>query len=197
MAYSKNHVAVGLLAFGLWLGPAAALVHGQQRNFDSLMNPLGSREQMVEPIVWTTRIVAQPDRQSGFLVVAAQLQPGFALYSLTHPGEAATKIEVARQPGFAIAGAFRPDRAPVVAEYGRGDAREEKHVETVEFYLPIKLAAGQIPEDLEIRVRVNGQACSDSSCVPVINKVMTAKFDEYLLRDDLRYASESSGSTIR
>ena len=197
MAYSKNHLAVGLVAWGFWLGGAASLAHAQQRNFDSLMNPPAHREPMVEPIAWTTRIVAQPDRQSGFLVVAAQLQPGFALYSLTHPGEAATKIEVARQPGFAIAGAFRPDRAPVVADYVGGTAREEKHVDTVEFYLPIKLAAGQIPEDLEIKVRVNGQACSDSSCVPVINKVMTAKFDEYLLRDDLRYASEANATTIR
>ncbi len=147
------------------------------------------------PIELKAWIVSEPGKRSGYLVVAAKLSTESYLYALTQEGVSATKIEVATHDGFEINGAFRPTKPPILVEkdpvFGE---RQEKHFGEIEFFLPIKIAPGQTPEDLKIDVRLNGQVCTgDSSCIPIRDRVIQARFGDYLLRTDRQYEANTDG----
>ncbi len=145
-----------------------------------------------EPCALTAYVLYEADGKNGYLVVKAKIAEGHHLYSLTQPGGSATKIEVAKNESFEIAGVFRPTKAPQVDGDPQSPGRHEIHAEEVEFYLPIKLTKGMIPNEVVINVRVNGQVCSDSTCVPISNKVLTAKYGDVMSLQDKRYQGQNT-----
>jgi hypothetical protein len=131
-------------------------------------------------------IAVDPKANRGILVVRAIMNRDGYLHALTQDGPARTRLEVAVHEGFEIDGIFRPSVEPKVIENDPVlNERIEKHYESVDFFLPIKIAANQNPEDLKIKVRVNGQVCIDnSSCIPVRDKILVAEFGTYLMASD-------------
>ncbi len=157
-----------------------------------------------QPCKFTSYILYEADGKQGYLIVKAKIAYGHHIYSLTQPDASATKIEVAKNKDFEIAGVFRPSKAPHVDGDPQSPQRHEIHTEEVEFYLPIKLAVGVVPEDVVVNIRVNSQVCNDSNCVPISNKVLTAKYGDLLPPQDKRYqgqltapASESSPNRVK
>ncbi|MBX3417355.1 MAG: hypothetical protein KF851_07110 [Pirellulaceae bacterium] len=143
-----------------------------------------------ENLTWTARIESETDRQTAYLIVAAKVPAGGYLYSLTQPGVSATKIEVATNERFRITGAFRPNKAPRIEGDPESEERAETHIEDIEFHLPIQIAAGIEPEDLAIDVRINAQFCQDDQCMPVNNRILTAKLQKY------RIPEGNSGASV-
>jgi hypothetical protein len=138
-------------------------------------------EQARESLTWTARIESEADRQTAYLIVAAKIPAGGYLYSLTQPGPSATKIEIATNDQFKVAGAFRPNKAPVIEGDLESLGRTETHADEIEFHLPIQIVAGTDPEDLLIDVRINAQYCQENQCQPVSNRVLSAKLQKYRL----------------
>jgi hypothetical protein len=131
-------------------------------------------------------IIVDAAARTGTVVVRATLQDGGYIHSLTQEGPAATKIELALNDGFSIDGIFRPTKEPEVIERDPvlGE-RVEKHYQSVDFYLPIRFASNQNPEDVSIKIRVSGQVCIDnSSCIPIRDKILIAEFSNYMLSED-------------
>lgn len=171
-----------------------------------LLSPIQETSPAVEskvesgmPYEFASWIAVEPDTQTGYLVVSARLADASYLHSLTQEGPSATKLEVAVTDSFEIAGVFRPDQPPKVIEkdpvFGK---RQEKHFGSVEFYLPIRISANQVPEDLQIKIRINGQVCTeDSMCLPIRDHVLVAKFNDYIMRENSRYPTAENTTTIK
>ncbi|MEZ6094526.1 MAG: hypothetical protein R3C03_09865 [Pirellulaceae bacterium] len=143
------------------------------------------------PYELKTWILSEAGTQKAFLMVSAKMSEGSYLHSLTQQGPSQTMIEVAVSDDFRITGPFRPTKAPkVIDDDPLLGGRIEKHFETVEFFLPIEIAAGKAAEDLTIDIRVNGQVCtSDSMCMQIRDQVLTARFGDLLMRTDERYGA--------
>ncbi len=142
----------------------------------------GSAQQPEKPPVQlSTRIECEADRRTAYLIVAAKIPPGGYLYSLTQPGPSATKLEIAMNDGFQVAGAFRPQQAPHVEGDPGADDRIETHHGDIEFHLPILITHGTNPEDLVIDVRINGQFCQDNQCHLIQDRVLSAKLQRFRL----------------
>jgi thiol:disulfide interchange protein len=105
----------------------------------------------------------------GRLMITATIQPGWHIYSITQPpgGPLATKITVTPPPGVGLAGRFQASVAPQAKKDPAFDnLMIETHEGTVTWYTPIEIAAGYDPAKLEIRGKINVQACDANSCVP-------------------------------
>jgi Disulphide bond corrector protein DsbC len=178
-----------LLSCGLIVGQVTAQPLLPRSNTAASVNEDPESE---EPCSFTSYILYEAGGKNGYLVVKAKIADGHHIYSLTQPDASATKIEVAKNKDFEIAGVFRPTKAPQVDGDPQSPKRHEIHFKEVEFYLPIKLAADVVPEDVVINVRVNGQVCSDSNCVPISNKVLTARYGALVSSQDKRYQGQNT-----
>jgi thiol:disulfide interchange protein len=135
-----------------------------------------------EPATVTASFRIVEGTQRGTLAVAASIDPGWHVYSLTQPvgGPRATKIKVAEAVEFKQLGPFQPDRPPHIRPPG-GDnpfqVNVEEHEERVTWTAPIELTEGVQPEELRIGVDVEIQVCKQE-CLQ-LSKQLTAKFAGY------------------
>ncbi len=103
------------------------------------------------------------------LVIEAQVQPGWHVYSITQApgGPIPTKVTLAPSPDYQLGGPFTPDTAPERhAEPLFDNLVVETHEGRVTWRAPLVPAAGRELKELIVRGQVTAQTCSDSSCNP-------------------------------
>ena len=128
----------------------------------------------------------EQDSKSGYLVLEATIPEGSYIYSLTQEGNPPpSRIDIATSDLFRASGAFKPDNQPEVIENDPVfNTRIEKHKQNVRFFIPLQLAEGADPSELNIQMRFNGQICSEESktCMPIQDKIIDAEFGGYYQR---------------
>jgi len=149
--------------FGLWL--AASPAWGQ---FDGEgPGGLGFGGGPGGPITVSAQFSTAQDGKPARLFVAAQLKPGWHIYSITQPvgGPIKTQIELANSKDWRRMGDFRPDPAPKdTTEEAFPGVPIEIHEGTVVWTAPIELAAGVDPRRLKIEGKLKVQLCDAGSC---------------------------------
>ena len=122
-------------------------------------------------VTWSARLDPADAHvgEGGQLVVTAQIDPGWHIYSLTQGkgGPEKTVLEVPANKALTVEGkpaqpAFQKGRDP---NFGAGGLDVETFENTVSFGLPVQLKDGVTgPQNLVVRVRY--QACDAHSCQP-------------------------------
>ncbi len=160
-------LVIGLCGWLLLAGPVAA----QGLNL-TLLDPNGATTAAPAPVAVAAQFVVPAAGKPGVLQITATIEEGWHIYSITQPkgGPLATKISVAPNAAFELAGDFAANPAPethVDNEVFKGVQLEE-HRKQVTWSVPIKLAAGANPAELKITGKVTAQACSDidKNCLP-------------------------------
>jgi suppressor for copper-sensitivity B len=116
----------------------------------------------------------KPGGQEGRLLVTANIEPGWHLYSVTQPpgGPLVTSIKV-KHDDVKLSGPFVPNVAPDIKseELVWPGLPIEEHYGEVTWTAPFKLQAAIEPEATKIAVELVGQVCmTDGSCIPVSEK---------------------------
>ena len=119
----------------------------------------------------------------GRLAVRAELDPGWHIYSVTQQdgGPQRSRIELGDAEQLELRGPFEPDGPPQIKQYPFFKVPVEEHGGQVTWTAPIRFRQAPAGESVVIRVRFNGQICDErSSCIPIQNRVIEAKFAGYL-----------------
>lgn len=121
------------------------------------------------------------DGSAGTLEVRCTIPAGSHLFSVTQPkavpGPLRTRIAVDDSDAFELTGKFQPDKDPHLKNVPGQKVKSEEHEGKVVFSAPIKFATGVVARDLTIKVKLNGQVCSDTgSCIQVKESVV-ARFE--------------------
>ena len=142
-------------------------------------------EQEEEQLKLTSHFQLEENTRTGYLILTAKIPEGSYIYSLTQKGNPPpSKIEIATSDQFEVAGNFKPEFPPTVVEQDPDfGVRTEKHKKSLRFFIPLQLAETSSPENLTIRLRFNGQVCSEEgTCMPIRDKVIEAGFSGYFQR---------------
>ncbi len=142
-------------------------------------------EESNSPYKLSARFHLQQGSHEGYLVLQFDLPNGSYVHSLTQSGDLQpSKIRVTPSNQFSTKGKFYPDRPPEVIEKDPVfQQRVEKHKDTVQFFVPIKVRADVDLKKLVPELVFNGQVCSsDGVCIPLRNKSVKARFAGYFER---------------
>ncbi len=177
---------------------ASAPSFGQIRLGDQLGGPLAGLEgdsQFSDPVTLSAQLTAPTADRPAVLMITAEIEPGWHVYSLTQPpgGPTKTKIELTPSSKYHLAGQFRSQPEPTtrVDKEAWVGLTIEEHADQVTWYAPIELAAGVDPATLTITGEVRMLACKES-CIPV-NKDFTAQLGRGVPIGEL--TSASGGAT--
>lgn len=155
-------------------------------------------DQQEDQLKLSAHFQLEENTRTGYLVLTAKIPEGSYIYSLTQKGNPPpSKIEIATSEQFEVSGTFKPEFPPTVVEQDPDfGVRTEKHKKSLRFFIPLQLSATTSPETLNIRLRFNGQVCSDEgTCMPIRDKVLEASFSGYFQRVAQR--NESGGTERR
>lgn len=157
--------------------------------------------EVAAPYQLSAQLAAASGSDTAYLIVQVELPAESYLYSLTQPGDLATKVEVALGEDGKIAGIMRPVTLPTVKEKDEFlGGRSEKHYGTIQFVLPVQRLTARPVEQWQVAVRFNGQVCSEhGSCQLIRNEVFSAKWTpmDERLGALLRQAEESHRPLVR
>lgn len=119
--------------------------------------------------------------QRGVVSLQAKVDRGWHVYSISQKpgGPGASKIKLPENEQFKLLGSFQPDRDPVVKTVEVFSVPVEEHSGEVTWSAPIEIAADVKPEDLVLELSYTGQVCSDTTCIPINNRKVEAKFDGF------------------
>lgn len=126
---------------------------------------------VAEPVTLTARLEADNGGPTGRLIIAAQIEPDWHLYSVTQKpgGPLPSKIAVTATPPLTITGSFQPDKPPKIRrlpEFAGVDV--EEHADSVVWTASVRLPDGVDPGQYKVQVKFTGQTCKDGdSCVQV------------------------------
>lgn len=129
------------------------------------------------PISAEAVIVAAEGDQPAILVVTAKIEDGYKTYSITQPpgGPVQTKIKITPSDKFVV-GAFKSVEEPKIhPEPVFDNLLVEEHSISVSWYAPLSLGKDVDAASLEIKGKVNAQACNDTGCLPPKDHPFTAK----------------------
>ena len=131
------------------------------------------------PVQVTAHVVASSDDRSLQLVVKAQIESGWHIYSLTQAagGPVPTKITLEPSDQFKLTGEFESSTPPHISVEPAvfADLPIESHEEHVEFRAPLQVAPGVDPSSISISGKLLAQACNDRGCLPPTNYPFTAQ----------------------
>lgn len=130
----------------------------------------------------TSHFQLEENTRTGYLILTAKIPEGSYIYSLTQKDTPPpSKIEIATSESFEVSGTFQPEHPPTVTEVDPDfGGRTEKHKKSLRFFIPLKLSESTTPGELTIRLRFNGQVCSDQgTCLPIRDKIVEATFSGY------------------
>ena len=123
-----------------------------------------------DPVRWSLAPPKGAGVPAGAVVnvrLAADIQPGWHVYSTSQPEGGPIATEISLPPGQPFTFA-RPIRAP--KPYAildpNFDMRVELYTEKAEFTLPIKVGAGTSAGAHMLAVEVRYQSCNDTICLP-------------------------------
>lgn len=135
---------------------------------DSFERVFGANKGASSPISAEAVIVAAQGDQPPVLVVTVNLENGYKTYSITQPpgGPVRTKIKLDKSDKF-IVGQFVAAQDPKIRpEPVFDNLLVEEYTDTVSWYAPLRLAEGVSADVLEIKGKVNAQACDENGCLP-------------------------------
>ena len=167
-----------LLAALVTLAPA----HAQEFSLFGDSNDGGSfgfDDPTAQPVTLTAQFTPKNIDRPAVLMLTADVASGFNIYSLTQKpgGPTPTTIQLAPSQQYNVIGSF--SSLPIAkAQYDAEvfNMKVEKHYNQVTWFVPIELAEGVDPSQLEITGRVEMLACK-TSCIPV-EVDFTAKLGE-------------------
>jgi thiol:disulfide interchange protein len=148
---------------------------------DSFVLPEGSATNAQPNVAFSGSFRLRQGSREGLLSVRAEIDPGWHVYSLTQPpgGPLASKLQIV-SPEVKAVGGFTSDRAPHIRPPDVFPVPSEEHDQEVIWQVPIEVQEGVDAEKLVIRVRYDGQVCTElGSCVPLDNVVIEARFAGY------------------
>ncbi|MBX6316245.1 MAG: hypothetical protein IRY99_25530, partial [Isosphaeraceae bacterium] len=98
--------------------------------------------------------------------VTAQLEPGWHIFALTHPGAEKTTFDPFDPGGLQIIGDWKADRDPIVKADPNAPGPElQQYFEgEVTWSLPLQVPSGAEPGSQSFRNQITFQVCSDQSC---------------------------------
>ena len=134
----------------------------------------------------SARYHIQTGTDQGFLIVKVEIAEGSYIYSLTQPEPLIpSKIVVKSSKSFVAGKKFKCDNQPKVIEKDPVfESRLEKHSGTVQFYVPIRLAAASNPKSVQPEISFSGQVCSEQGyCMPIKALTAKAKFAGFFERE--------------
>lgn len=132
----------------------------------------------LDPVQWTlgSDVSAAPAGTVVPLKLTAAIQPGWHIYAPTIPkmkgGPIATSLKIAANPAVQSYTVYQPQ--PLRKLDKTIDLDTEMFENRVEFWFPVKLAAGAPPGATEIVAEVRYQACDDRQCL--LPKTKTASY---------------------
>ena len=136
----------------------------------------------VKRFTLTARFHLVKGTHKGVLILKAQIPKGSYIYSVTQRGNPPpSKITVTESAHFKIDGKFTSDRHPKIIEKDPVfNVRLEKHLDLVQFFVPIELADNIDPQKVAPEIVFSGQVCSENgTCMPIRNRRVSAQFAGY------------------
>lgn len=146
-------------------------------------NPRGAAAGAEEVVTVRAFFTAPGEGKPAHLAVAATIEPGFHIYSITQGpgGPVPSKVTVAPSDQYRVVGDFRPEPMPEVHPEPAFDNLEvEAHKGRVTWVAPLEISEGVNPAELVIEGTLRYQACTDQACFPPT----TASFDASLATDE-------------
>ena len=128
----------------------------------------------------------QKGSRRGILSVAATIDPGWHIYSISQlPGGASpSKITPEKSPSYELLGKFQPDREPKIKRVEVFPVPLEEHEGAVTWTAPIQFAEGVDVEKLAIPIKYQGQVCGAPTpggsevCIP-LDEQINAEFSGF------------------
>lgn len=132
--------------------------------------------------------IVRGTREGTIWVKAADITPGWHIYSITQKAGGPQKSEIkvadlsktdAQSAGSFEVGSFEPDVPPRIHNTSIFPVPSEEHENEVTWTAPLKLAEGVNPEKLPLKLSYGGQICKDDgSCIP-LREELDVKFEGY------------------
>lgn len=144
-----------------------------------------------QPYRLTARFHLAAGSRQGYLILQVDLSPGAYIHSLTQGNEFnPTKVSASASANYKTIGEFLADRKPKIIEkdpvFGQ---RLEKHLGSVQFFVPLELSEGVGAETVQPSLIFDGQVCTeDGVCIPLRKQIVSAQFGGYFHR-----SAEQSG----
>lgn len=117
--------------------------------------------------------------RDGRLLITADIEPGWHIYSVTQPdgGPTRSEFKVATSKDLEILGPFQPDKPPHIKPPDVFPVDSEEHEGKVTFTAPIRIAEGVEPEGLKLEVSFAGQVCETAGvCIPIQGEPIEVTF---------------------
>lgn len=138
------------------------------------------------PVKMSARYHIEDGTNAGFLIVRVEIPKGNHIYGLNQPKPLRkSEIMVEQSQQFTSEKKFKSDKKPKVIDRDPlFEVRVEKFQGSVQFYVPVKIAAGSDPAKILPKVAFTGQVCSeDGYCTSVDKLTVKAKFKGYFQRE--------------
>ena len=154
-----------------------------------------ANQQAPQEVKFSARFHIEKGKQRGFVIVRADIKKGCYIYGLKQTKPLLpSKLELTKIPQLKMSGKFKADKpAKVIDNDPIFKTRVEKHVGTVQFYVPIEIASGVDPAKIQPLVLFSGQVCSDEGyCAPINKQKITAKFAGFFERQAKGFPQSSA-----
>ncbi len=123
-----------------------------------------------EPVTVSAQFTPANADRPAVLMVTADLQPGWHIYSLTQPkgGPQRTQVLLADSDQFKLAGSFAsfPEPHSFIDQEAFIGVEVQEHTSQVTWYVPIEITPSVSPASIAISGTVKLQACN-KSCIPM------------------------------
>jgi hypothetical protein len=119
------------------------------------------------------------------LILQVNLAPGAYIHSLTQGNDLnPSSVRAADSADYQTVGEFLADRSPTVVERDPVfEQRLEKHLGSVQFFVPMELSPGVEAKTLRPTLIFDGQVCTDDGvCIPLRKQIVSAQFGGYFHR---------------
>jgi thiol:disulfide interchange protein len=145
--------------------------------FDSFGRGGVGARQVTSPLSPEAVIIAAQGDQPAILAVTLNIDDGFKTYSITQPpgGPIQTKIKLDASDKYIIGGFLSVEEPKIHPEPVFDNLLVEEHTGSVTWYAPLSLAEGVTADSLEIKGKVNAQACDATGCLPPKDHPFVAK----------------------
>ncbi len=147
---------------------------------DDLLSGLPAADAASSGVATSARVMSYQAGKTGVLQVAADMNPGWHLYSITQPydadgrGPRRTEIVIQASGDFVITGPFQPDHPPTVVPADLFPVPEEYHEHRVVWSAPIRFSQGVSPEQVMVTGHLRGQLCQEDGACVTLKAEMTS-----------------------
>ena len=125
-------------------------------------------------------------QRHGWLILNVTIPEGHHIYALTQKGTPPpTKIKLADSKQFKLIKKFTSNKKPKVIEHDPiFKQRMEEYEGKVALMAPISVAEGVDLDSVAFDLKITGQVCSDSGCMPFTDKAIEITFAGYYEKEN-------------